>query len=461
MQSSSSKKTASKKIPRPSNSWILYRSATIRAFRLAESEGREYPLPPKVLEALQQSGHVFDRTVGICRTSANPIELQTIISAMWKQESEEVKKEFHAMSALVKKKHAELYPDYVYAPKRKSTSTSSAFSSQSTVNTVSASTLSSIPTFITPASPLDHSDCGSSSQSSPPVSPFAMSFPLGQRQGQLQQYHQQQEHCHQRQFETDQSTRLVKRRVSSAVVNTLSDPWAFSAQQYLHPRASVSSSDGHLSSSSYTDQAFPVHRLSWSGSDMPDMTYSSLSDSSTSPCQSPAAYYPSKDYLSPISACPSQADEFNFGSSYPMCSSPSSSSSFCGPAYTFAPSFSELSFQPASATPTTTTYGYPAVQTNKSSSTFLYTDPSYCDPYETEPQTMVYPDNIIGWTPTESAPNNGVSIGTGVMTTSLPTTMEPAWSTGWGNEMIESVADDQTVTWSLVDDCLLPVGPAC
>ncbi|KAG6832501.1 hypothetical protein H0H87_001426 [Tephrocybe sp. NHM501043] len=77
-------------IPRPPNSWILYRSDMVACL----------PPPPP----------------GTTRSQA---DVSKIISAMWKSEKPEVKAEYERRAEVKKLEHAAMYPNYRYAPMSK------------------------------------------------------------------------------------------------------------------------------------------------------------------------------------------------------------------------------------------------------------------------------------------------------------------------------------------------------
>ncbi|KAG6886256.1 hypothetical protein C0993_006666 [Termitomyces sp. T159_Od127] len=77
-------------IPRPPNSWILYRSDMVALLA---------PPPP-----------------GTTRSQA---DVSRIISAMWKTEKPEVKAEYERRAEVKKLEHAAMYPNYRYMPKSK------------------------------------------------------------------------------------------------------------------------------------------------------------------------------------------------------------------------------------------------------------------------------------------------------------------------------------------------------
>ncbi|KAL7413751.1 hypothetical protein BDY24DRAFT_331342, partial [Mrakia frigida] len=76
--------------PRPPNSWILYRSDTIKKIKDAKTRGEEFPG-----------------------------DVSKMISLLWKNESKEVRLRYDKLSAVRKAEHARLYPNYKYQPQRK------------------------------------------------------------------------------------------------------------------------------------------------------------------------------------------------------------------------------------------------------------------------------------------------------------------------------------------------------
>jgi hypothetical protein len=91
MPNGSTKSTSSLNIKRPRNSWIIYRSQTLKV--LSES--------PVECRRTQQ-------------------ELSKLISAKWRQESKQVKDVYNRLAEMEKNEHKLLHPEYVYRPKRKS-----------------------------------------------------------------------------------------------------------------------------------------------------------------------------------------------------------------------------------------------------------------------------------------------------------------------------------------------------
>jgi len=92
--------------PRPPNAWILYRSHKVqemRAFSTAE-----------VVEAEEHGRSSVLRSVGLA-------EVSRLVSYMWKAEPESVKRQWSDWAGERKRAHQELFPDYKYRPRRKST----------------------------------------------------------------------------------------------------------------------------------------------------------------------------------------------------------------------------------------------------------------------------------------------------------------------------------------------------
>ncbi|OJT12754.1 Mating-type M-specific polypeptide Mc [Trametes pubescens] len=81
------------KIARPSNAWILYRTA--RAAELKDEKARKKEPP------LKQS------------------QISQIVGQMWRAEAPEVRKAYEKEAARLAAKHAEMYPDYKYQPMNK------------------------------------------------------------------------------------------------------------------------------------------------------------------------------------------------------------------------------------------------------------------------------------------------------------------------------------------------------
>ncbi|KZV61439.1 high mobility group box, partial [Peniophora sp. CONT] len=80
--------------PRPPNAWIIYRTDKLKELKeLAKPQ----PGQPKEKQA----------------------DLSTKISLMWRNETEEVKKEYERRAERAKAEHARLYPDYKFEPKKK------------------------------------------------------------------------------------------------------------------------------------------------------------------------------------------------------------------------------------------------------------------------------------------------------------------------------------------------------
>ncbi|KAG6915582.1 hypothetical protein DXG01_010850 [Tephrocybe rancida] len=77
------------KIPRPPNSFIVYRSHVLRTM----------PAP-------------------LLGTKRNQSDLSKTIGEMWRNESPEVRAQFERRAAVLKKEHEEAYPGYQYAPRR-------------------------------------------------------------------------------------------------------------------------------------------------------------------------------------------------------------------------------------------------------------------------------------------------------------------------------------------------------
>ncbi|SCV73898.1 BQ2448_6328 [Microbotryum intermedium] len=76
--------------PRPSNPWILYRSAQIQRLRA----------DPRFVETSQG-------------------EISKLISYMWRDEDPEVRLKFEQLAAEAKARHADKYPDYTYRPAKR------------------------------------------------------------------------------------------------------------------------------------------------------------------------------------------------------------------------------------------------------------------------------------------------------------------------------------------------------
>ncbi|KAI0743416.1 high mobility group box domain-containing protein, partial [Daedaleopsis nitida] len=78
-----------KKIPRPPNAWIIYRTDRLHEWR----QGRS-PNDPPVKQA----------------------DISRLIAATWKVEPDHVKLEYEKRAAIAKAEHRKKYPDYKYNP---------------------------------------------------------------------------------------------------------------------------------------------------------------------------------------------------------------------------------------------------------------------------------------------------------------------------------------------------------
>lgn len=80
--------------PRPPNSWILYRSETIKHMKLAKSRGEEYPVPPEVLK----HPDVVTSKDGVMAQA----DVSKMVALMWRLEAKEVKAKYEQLSAIRK-----------------------------------------------------------------------------------------------------------------------------------------------------------------------------------------------------------------------------------------------------------------------------------------------------------------------------------------------------------------------
>lgn len=80
--------------PRPPNSWILYRSETIKQMKLAKSRGEEYPVPPAVLK----HPDVITSKDGVMAQA----DVSKMVALMWRLEGKEVKAKYEHLSAIRK-----------------------------------------------------------------------------------------------------------------------------------------------------------------------------------------------------------------------------------------------------------------------------------------------------------------------------------------------------------------------
>ncbi|CDZ98102.1 HMG-box transcription factor SOX5 [Phaffia rhodozyma] len=115
-----SKSSGPPKIPRPPNSWILYRSEMIKAIKSAKESGREFEMPKGALAkatALGIEKSLFKQ--GDDSLPCAQADVSKLISLLWKNETSAIKKMYDDLSAVKKQEHAIMYPEYRFHPVKK------------------------------------------------------------------------------------------------------------------------------------------------------------------------------------------------------------------------------------------------------------------------------------------------------------------------------------------------------
>jgi hypothetical protein len=79
--------------PRPPNSWILYRSETIKQMRLAKERGETYPIP----ESVKNHPDIANSDGTMPQA-----DISKMVAVMWKLEGKEVKLQYEQLSAIRK-----------------------------------------------------------------------------------------------------------------------------------------------------------------------------------------------------------------------------------------------------------------------------------------------------------------------------------------------------------------------